>query len=85
MAKKWIQKTGMEKGALHRHLNVPEGQKIPEEKIRAAANSKNPKIAKEAHLAMTLKGLHHTKEKKKHVNVRSLRNKMYGEKKQETK
>lgn len=64
MAKKhWIAnavKNG--KGALHRHLNVPEGEKIPPEKLSAARHSKNPTIRREAALAHTLSGLHHKKE-----------------------
>ena len=48
-------------GALHAHLGVPEGQKIPAEKLRAATKSKNPKIREEANLAETLEGLHHKK------------------------
>ncbi len=56
MAKDWIAgAVGGSKGALHRNLGVPEGQKIPAKKIAAAANSSNPTIAKEANLAKTLK------------------------------
>ncbi len=54
--KKWIQKTGMKKGALHRALKVPEGEKIPEKKLIKAEHSKSPKARKEADLAKTLKG-----------------------------
>jgi hypothetical protein len=32
MGKKWIQKTHMKKGALHRELGVKVGHKIPEKK-----------------------------------------------------
>lgn len=55
--KKWIQKTGMKKGALHEALGVPEGKKIPDKKIGKAEHSKSPKLRKEAVLAQTLKGL----------------------------
>jgi hypothetical protein len=55
MAEKWIQKTGMKKGKLHRELNVPEGEKIPSKKMAKAAKSKNPTIRKEVALAKTLK------------------------------
>ena len=33
--KKWIQKTDMKKGALHKKLNIPEDEKIPESKLKA--------------------------------------------------
>lgn len=59
---KWIKKAAGHKGALHEHLHVPEGKKIPEEKLEAAEHSKNPTIRKEANLAKTLKGMH-----KKHL------------------
>lgn len=61
MADKWIQGMHMKKGALHKQLGVPEGEKIPEKKLSKAANSDNPKLAKRAHLAETLKGLHKAK------------------------
>jgi hypothetical protein len=55
MAKNWIAGATKNKGALHRNLGVPEGQKIPAAKIAAAA--KRPgKVGKEARLAKTLKG-----------------------------
>lgn len=57
MAKKWIQKMHMKKGALHEQLNVPEGKKIPSAKLKKAEQSKSPLLAKRAHLAETLKGL----------------------------
>lgn len=74
--KKWIKGAIGRPGALHRHLGIPEGQKIPEERLREAANSKNPTIAKEAHLAMTLKGFHHGA-KKRH-SAAEMRRRMYG-------
>jgi hypothetical protein len=55
MAKKWIQDMHMKKGALHKELGVKEGKKIPESKIKKAEASKNPLLAKRAHLAETLK------------------------------
>jgi hypothetical protein len=59
---KWIAKAvGSNKGALHRHLGIPEGTKIPAKKLASAAKSDNPTIAKEAALAKTLKGFHHSK------------------------
>ena len=77
--KKWISGAVENKGALHRHLGVPEGKKIPEDKLRAAANSKDPKVRKEASLAMTLKGFHHEKKENKPTS-KGLLKKMYGEK-----
>ncbi len=55
MAKNWIAGATKNKGALHRNLGVPEGQKIPAAKIAAAAK-KPGKVGKEARLAKTLKG-----------------------------
>lgn len=56
--KKWIQEMDMKKGALRKSLHVKEGEKIPESKLKKAEHSKNPKTAKRAHLAETLKKLH---------------------------
>jgi hypothetical protein len=58
-AKKWIQGMHMKKGALHSQLHVPQGQKIPAAKLAKAEHSSNPKLARRARLAETLKGLHH--------------------------
>lgn len=56
MAKdKWIQKMHMKKGALHESLHVPEGKKIPKNKLEKAEHSKNPTTRKRAILANTLK------------------------------
>lgn len=56
MAKgKWIASATKNKGALHRNLGVPAGQKIPAKKLTKAANSTSPTIRKEAALAKTLK------------------------------
>ncbi len=58
MAKeKWIQKMHMKKGALHEEMHIPKGKKIPEKKLEKAEHSKNPKLAKRARLAETLKHL----------------------------
>lgn len=60
MAKeKWIQGAIKHPGALHKALGVPQGQKIPLRKLKKAEHSSNPKIARQAHLAATLKGFHH--------------------------
>lgn len=57
----WIAGATQNKGALHRNLGVPQGEKIPAKKLQAAAKSSNPTIAKEASLAKTLKSFHHRK------------------------
>jgi len=64
---KWIQKTGMKKGALHKKLGIPEGDKIPKSKLRKLkseleAKSKGDKklsatdlkTLKQVNLALTL-------------------------------
>jgi len=55
---KWIQKAlpPKSKGKLHKELGVPEGKKIPAKMLKKAENSDNPKLAKRARLAETLKG-----------------------------
>ncbi len=58
MAEKWIQKAIKKPGALHKSLHVKKGEKIPEEKIKKAEHSKNPKLRKRAVLAETLKKMH---------------------------
>lgn len=57
-AKNWIAGATKNKGALHRALGVPEGKNIPEAKLEKAEGSSDPKMAKRARLAETLKGLH---------------------------
>jgi hypothetical protein len=55
---KWIQKaTAKNKGALHKTLGVPKGEKIPEKKLEKATHSKNPTTVKRANMAKTLRGL----------------------------
>lgn len=56
-AAKWIHGMHMKKGALHRELGVPEGEKIPAKKLERASHSENPKLRKRANLAKTLKHL----------------------------
>jgi hypothetical protein len=53
--KKWIQGADIKKGALRKKLGVKEGHKIPEEKLKKAEHSKNPKTRKQAALAETFK------------------------------
>jgi hypothetical protein len=54
---KWISKAIKRPGQLHRDLGVPQGKKIPEAMIRAAAKRKG-KVGSRARLAITLKGMH---------------------------
>lgn len=55
----WIDKAIKHPGALHRELGVPEGEKIPEEKLEEAEHSSNPKEKKRAEFAEELKSFHH--------------------------
>jgi len=52
---KWIQSAVEHPGALHRALNVPADKRIPLKKIQKAEHSKNPKLARRARLAATLR------------------------------
>ena len=52
-AGKWIQKAIKRPGALHRDLGVPEDEKIPKSKIKAAAKE-GGKVGQRARLAITL-------------------------------
>jgi hypothetical protein len=58
-AGKWIAGAIKHPGSLHKALHVKEGEKIPEKKLEKAEASSNPKLAKKARLAETLKGFHH--------------------------
>ena len=60
--KKWIE--SLEKGGLHRSLGIPEGQDIPEEKVRGALKSKDKKERKQAQAALVLKKFHPAAKKK---------------------
>lgn len=55
--KKWIQKAIKHPGALHKELGVPKGKKIPEKKLEKASHSLDPKLARRANFAKTLRGL----------------------------
>jgi hypothetical protein len=57
----WIAGAVEHEGSLHKSLHVPEGKNIPQKKILKAEHSKNPKLAKKAHLAETLEHLPHKK------------------------
>lgn len=56
--KNWISGAIKHPGALRKTLHVKEGEKIPEAKLKKAEHSKNPKTAKRARLAETLKKMH---------------------------
>ena len=62
MAKNWIAGATKNKGALHRNLGVPAGEKIPKKKLAAAAK-KSGKVGKEARVDETLEGMHKGKRK----------------------
>lgn len=61
---KFIQKAIKKPGALHKELDVPQGEKIPKSKLEAAAKKGNTKLAKRARLALTLEKLPHRGAKK---------------------
>ncbi len=54
--KNWIKDAIKNPGALHRALKIPEGDKIPEKRLSAAAK-KGGRLGRMARLAKTLKGL----------------------------
>jgi hypothetical protein len=56
--KKWIKKAIKKKGALRKTLGVKKGEKITEKQLEKAEHSKNPKTARRARLAETLKKMH---------------------------
>lgn len=55
--KKFIQSAIKHPGALHRQLGVPQGQKIPANKLAAAAKA-GGKLGERARFAETLKKFH---------------------------
>jgi hypothetical protein len=55
--KEWIQTAIKDKGSLRKSLKVKKGENIPEAKLEKATHSSNPKLAKRANLAKTLRGL----------------------------
>ena len=55
----WVADATRHKGALHKALGVPEGEKIPAKKMAKAAHSDSPKVRKEVGLAKTLASFHH--------------------------
>lgn len=56
---KWIQKAVEKPGALHKQMHVPQDEKIPVGKLKAAAE-KGGKLGKRARLALTLRKLKET-------------------------
>jgi hypothetical protein len=71
---KWIQKTDMEKGALHKKLGVPEGENIPVSKLKSLKKElmkkgegdkklsvADSKLLKQVNLALTLKKVNESK------------------------
>jgi hypothetical protein len=53
---KWIQKAIKKPGQLHKDLGVPQGEKIPQAKLKAAAE-KGGKVGQRARFALNVKGL----------------------------
>lgn len=49
----------LNKGGLHRALHVPEGEKIPAEKLEAAIHSTNEHVRHMANFAHTMSGFKH--------------------------
>jgi hypothetical protein len=52
-------KPGGEKGKLHREMGIPEGEKIPADKLEAAAHSSDPEKRRDAIRAQTMKKWKH--------------------------
>ncbi len=57
MAGSWIAEATKNKGGLHRSLGIAEGNKIPYDRIVEASKGTG-KVAKQAHLALTLRKMH---------------------------
>ena len=49
----------LRKGGLHKALGVPEGDKIPADKLESARNSDNEHVKKMANFAHTMGGFKH--------------------------
>ena len=54
---KWIQKADIKKGALHKELGVKEDERIPQKKLKKAAEAKG-KEGRRARLALELEKFH---------------------------
>lgn len=61
MAKQWMQKMKLKKGALHEELGVPKDKKIPLSKLEKAKHSGNALERKRATLAETFRKANHSK------------------------
>jgi hypothetical protein len=57
MAKNWIANAIKKPGSLHRQMGIPQGEKIPEGRLEAAAE-KGGTEGRRARLAMVLKRMH---------------------------
>jgi len=57
LAEKWIAGAHIKKGALHREMGVPQGQKIPKGRLEKAAHA-GGKLGRRARLAETLGKMH---------------------------
>ncbi len=55
-SKNWIQEAIKHPGALHKQLGIPQGEKIPEGRLRNAARQGGV-LGQRARLAITLKGM----------------------------
>ena len=51
-------KFSLRPGLLHKHLGIPAGEKIPEERLREALNAKDSEVRKEARSALGLEAMH---------------------------
>ena len=58
--KNWIQEATKHKGALHKNLGIPSGEKIPIADLEVAAKTPG-KIGSEARLALTLRKIRQKK------------------------
>ena len=72
MAEKWIKKTEMKKGALHRHLHIPDFEEIPTYALEKLSNipidkeftyhdiriKMTGKLKREVTLALTFRRMH---------------------------
>jgi hypothetical protein len=55
----------IKKGALHRQMGIPEGQKIPVSKLREWKHSSDPKLRKRANFALVARKWRHGGRRKK--------------------
>ncbi len=61
--KKWIQATHLRKGALHRQLGIPAGERIPVSLLHEAAQAPG-KLGHRARLALTLRKIGRQRKKR---------------------